>query len=85
MQRLEVSGAVGPIYGSLGVKRLRIRTISPLHPSAFLRVPPRPCSDSGGHVASVFTTVVKRVRKPSCGQPFHVFRQPRCVTSADVT
>ena len=23
MQRLEVSGAVGPIYGSLGVKRLR--------------------------------------------------------------
>ena len=22
MQRLEVSGAVGPIYGSLGVKRL---------------------------------------------------------------
>jgi len=25
MQRLEVSGAVRPIYGSLGVKRLRIR------------------------------------------------------------
>ena len=24
MQRLEVSGAVGPIYGSLGVKRLMI-------------------------------------------------------------
>ena len=24
MQRLEVSGAVRPIYGSLGVKRLRI-------------------------------------------------------------
>jgi len=23
MQRLEVSGAVGPIYGSLGVKRLK--------------------------------------------------------------
>jgi hypothetical protein len=23
MQRLEVSGAVGPIYGSLGAKRLR--------------------------------------------------------------
>jgi hypothetical protein len=29
MQRLEVSGAVRPIYGSLGVKRLRkIRAIS---------------------------------------------------------
>ena len=25
MQRLEVSGAVRPIYGSLGVKRLRIQ------------------------------------------------------------
>ena len=25
MQRLEVSGAVQPIYGSLGVRRLRIR------------------------------------------------------------
>ena len=25
MQRLEVSGAVRPIYGSLGVKRLRIK------------------------------------------------------------
>ena len=25
MQRLEVSGAVRPIYGSLGVKRLRYR------------------------------------------------------------
>ena len=24
MQRLEVSGAVRPIYGSLGVKRLRV-------------------------------------------------------------
>jgi len=27
MQRLEVSGAVRPIYGSLGVKRLIIRSI----------------------------------------------------------
>ena len=26
MQRLEVSGAVRPIYGSLGVKRLRVDT-----------------------------------------------------------
>ena len=26
MQRLEVSGAVQPIYGSLGVKRLRLLT-----------------------------------------------------------
>ena len=25
MQRLEVSGAVRPIYGSLGVKRLRVK------------------------------------------------------------
>ena len=25
MQRLEVSGAVRPIYGSLGVKRLRVQ------------------------------------------------------------
>jgi len=29
MQRLEVSGAVRPIYGSLGVKRLR----NPLFPT----------------------------------------------------
>jgi len=27
MQRLEVSGAVRPIYGSLGVKRLRIKEV----------------------------------------------------------
>ena len=27
MQRLEVSGAVRPIYGSLGVKRLRVMAI----------------------------------------------------------
>ena len=27
MQRLEVSGVVGPIYGSLGVKRLKKLTI----------------------------------------------------------
>jgi len=27
MQRLEVSGAVRPIYGSLGVKRLIINTV----------------------------------------------------------
>jgi len=30
MQRLEVSGAVRPIYGSLGVKRLRVREIGVL-------------------------------------------------------
>ena len=29
MQRLEVSGAVRPIYGSLGVKRLRKRVSVP--------------------------------------------------------
>ena len=28
MQRLEVSGAVRPIYGSLGVKRLIINVVS---------------------------------------------------------
>jgi len=28
MQRLEVSGAVRPIYGSLGVKRLIFRTVN---------------------------------------------------------
>ena len=27
MQRLEVSGAVRPIYGSLGVKRLKVRAV----------------------------------------------------------
>ena len=27
MQRLEVSGAVRPIYGSLGVKRLRVKIV----------------------------------------------------------
>ena len=32
MQRLELSGAVGPIYGSLGVKRL-IKCPIPLVPS----------------------------------------------------
>jgi len=31
MQRLEVSGAVRPIYGSLGVKRLKILNIGHLH------------------------------------------------------
>ena len=29
MQRLEVSGAVRPIYGSLGVKRLTVVALSP--------------------------------------------------------
>ena len=31
MQCLEVSGAVRPIYGSLGVKRLRICSALPYH------------------------------------------------------
>ena len=38
MQRLEVSGAVRPIYGSLGVKRLRL-SVLPYPPSLFLDVP----------------------------------------------
>ena len=32
MQRLEVSGAVRPIYGSLGVKRLRMNAVTPIPP-----------------------------------------------------
>jgi len=32
MQRLEVSGAVRPIYGSLGVKRLSVRRIAIMDP-----------------------------------------------------
>jgi len=31
MQRLEVSGAVRPLYGSLGVKGLRKKCINPLN------------------------------------------------------
>ena len=37
MQRLEVSGAVRPIYGSLGVKRLRVMSKT-LHNSADLGI-----------------------------------------------
>ena len=33
MQRLEVSGAVRPIYGSLGVKRLKCTAIYPSAPT----------------------------------------------------
>jgi len=36
MQRLEVSGAVRPIYGSLGVKRLTQYLISHRHPLVYL-------------------------------------------------
>jgi hypothetical protein len=41
MQRLEVSGAVRPIYGSLGVKGLRTTRFACLSP------PPRVYSDQG--------------------------------------
>jgi len=33
MQRLEVSGAVRPIYGSLGVKRLIVLSVIPSNPT----------------------------------------------------
>ena len=37
MQRLEVSGAVRPLYGSLGVEGLRMRGETPLlPPDAFM-------------------------------------------------
>ena len=39
MERLEVSGAVRPIYGSLGVKRLSISTVTEIVNSA------RPCEE----------------------------------------
>ena len=88
MQTLRVQGrwAFSGCYKSRPSGRLRMRrTIPPLQPSAFLRLLLRPCSDSAGHVASIFTTEVYRVRQQSSGQPFHVFGQSRCVTSADVT
>ena len=37
MQRLEVSGAVRPIYGSLGVKRLSLAVYEEQYPTPFER------------------------------------------------
>ena len=51
MQRLEVSGAVRPIYGSLGVKRLTFRPASAAKALAYAKIymwhyPARKCRNT---------------------------------------
>ena len=57
MQRLEVSGAVRPIYGSLGVKRLNLRLISLSAKGAYLKSERETCS-----VSTKFLQVFKSTR-----------------------
>jgi len=51
MQHLEVSGAVGPIYGSLGVKRLSLFSS---HPRLYVVPHPEPAET----FESVYTLVI---------------------------